>query len=209
MITNKDCADRFGDPHQERNMSLYDVPTRLEIGVIPNKIYCNKYLVKPLEKAFENLIRTGRVAELKTYNGCFNIRKKTASNSWSLHSFGLAIDVNSAWNSYGKTPTLSAEFVKCFKDAGFDWGGDWKTPDGMHFQLKEFPEIQHDYAQITEGSLWKHKNGTIYKIKFLTNITRDDNDFPATVVYENTTDNTMWSRPVTNNWFESMEKVVI
>ena len=35
-----------------------------------------------------------------------------------------------------KEPTLSAGFVKCFKDAGFDWGGDWSIRDGMHFQLK-------------------------------------------------------------------------
>ena len=46
------------------------------------------------------------------------------------------IDVNAAWNGFGKKPTLSKEFVKCFTDAGFDWAGTWSKPDGMHFQLK-------------------------------------------------------------------------
>jgi hypothetical protein len=53
----------------------------------------------------------------------------------SLHSWGIAIDVNAAWNGLGKEPTLTPEFVKCFTDAGFDWGGTWKRKDGMHFQL--------------------------------------------------------------------------
>jgi hypothetical protein len=53
----------------------------------------------------------------------------------SLHSWGIAVDVNAFSNGLGKEPTLSAGFVKCFTDAGFDWGGVWKRKDGMHFQL--------------------------------------------------------------------------
>ncbi len=53
----------------------------------------------------------------------------------SLHSWGIAIDVNAAWNGLNKEPVLSAGFVKCFTDAGFEWGGTWKRKDGMHFQL--------------------------------------------------------------------------
>ena len=118
-------------------MTLWDVPTELEIGVIPKKIYCNSDMVKPLEKAFRNLIETGYVKELRTWDGCFNIRPKKSGRTPSLHSWGLAVDVNAAWNGYGKQPTLSAGFVKCFTDAGFDWGGVWHMPntDGMHFQL--------------------------------------------------------------------------
>ena len=55
-------------------MVLWDVPKELEIGVIPKKIYCNKDMIEPLTKAFKNLIATGLVKELKTWDGCFNIR---------------------------------------------------------------------------------------------------------------------------------------
>jgi hypothetical protein len=49
----------------------------------------------------------------------------------------LAIDVIAFENGLGKEPKLSPGFVKCFTDAGFEWGGTWKSrPDGMHFQLK-------------------------------------------------------------------------
>jgi hypothetical protein len=117
-------------------MTVWDIPANLEIGMIPKKLYCNKDLVGPLSQAFKNLIDTGNVAELRTWDGCFNIRKKRGLSSMSLHSWGIAIDVNAAWNGLGKTPTLSPEFVKCFTDAGFDWGGTWQRKDGMHFQLK-------------------------------------------------------------------------
>jgi hypothetical protein len=53
----------------------------------------------------------------------------------SLHSWGIAIDVTAFENGLGKEPKLSSGFVKCFTDAGFEWGGTWKRKDGMHFEL--------------------------------------------------------------------------
>lgn len=135
MVTSQQALNKYGDPTLEHNMVVWDVPTNLEVGVIPKKLYCNKDMVEPLSKAFKNLIDTGKVAELKTFDGCFNIRKKRGLNSMSLHSWGIAIDVNAAWNGLGVTPVLSPEFVKCFTDAGFEWGGTWTRKDGMHFQL--------------------------------------------------------------------------
>ena len=137
MITPKDCLAKYGVPEKYTNMVLWDVPSELEIGAIPKRLYCNKDLIAPLTQAFRNLIERGYVSELKTFDGCFNIRKQRGATSKSIHSWGLAIDVNAAWNQLGKVPTLSAGFVKCFTDAGFDWGGVWKRKDGMHFQLSK------------------------------------------------------------------------
>lgn len=135
MVTSAQALRKYGDPELESSMTVWDVPTNLEIGVIPKRIYCNRDMVAPLSQAFTNLILTGKVAELKTWDGCFNKRKKRGLNSMSLHSWGLAVDVNAAWNQLHMTPTLTPEFVKCFTDAGFDWGGTWTRKDGMHFQL--------------------------------------------------------------------------
>lgn len=136
MVTSKQCFAKYGEPSESNKwLVLWDVPTELEIGVIPKRIYCNKDMVAPLTQAFKNLIDRGFVKELKTWDGCFNIRKKRGLASMSLHSWAIAIDVNAFENGLGVTPKLSAGFVKCFTDAGFDWGGTWTRKDGMHFQL--------------------------------------------------------------------------
>lgn len=137
MTTPAQCLKKYGAPEKESNMILWDVPFELEIGVIPKRLYCNKDIVKPLSEAFMNLIARGYVTELKTFDGCFNIRKQRGASSQSLHSWGVAIDVNAAWNGLGKVPILSQGFVNCFTDAGFDWGGTWQRKDGMHFQLSK------------------------------------------------------------------------
>ena len=135
MVTAQQALKKYGAPELEAHMIMWDVPTELEVGVIPKRIYCNKDMVAPLTAAFRNLIDRGFVKELKTWDGCFNIRNKRGLSSPSLHSWGIAIDVNAAWNQLNQKPTLSAGFVKCFTDAGFDWGGTWRRQDGMHFQL--------------------------------------------------------------------------
>lgn len=136
LLTAEKCFERYGVPEHERAMVLWDVPTALEIGVIPKRVYCNRDMVQPLTRAFANLIERGFVGELKTWDGCFNIRQKRGGHTPSLHSWGVAVDLNAAWNRFGAEPTLTEGFVACFTDAGFDWGGVWKTKDGMHFQLK-------------------------------------------------------------------------
>lgn len=139
MITARDCLSRYGDPVLERAMILWDVPVHLEIGVIPRRIYCNQDLVVPLGLALDNLRVAGLADDIKTWDGCFNIRKSKGSIlSWSLHAWGLAVDIDAAWNRYGRLPTMDSRIVECFENAGFEWGGRWRVPDGMHFQLREF-----------------------------------------------------------------------
>lgn len=137
MVTSAACLTKFGDPHKyTKHLIVWDVPTELEIGFIPKKVYCNKLLVKPLEQAFRNIINAGFAHIIKSWDGCWNIRLKRGGRTWSLHSWAIAIDLNAAENCFGCKPKLSTEFVKCFTDAGFEWGGTWTKPDGMHFQLK-------------------------------------------------------------------------
>lgn len=140
MVTSSQCLKKWGDPalieNELKYMTVWDIPTHLELGVIPKKLYCNKILINPLIIAFTNIIERDLVNELKTWDGCFNVRRKRGLKSLSLHSWGIAIDINAAWNGLGKEPTMSKELIKCFIDAGFEWGGNWNRKDGMHFQLK-------------------------------------------------------------------------
>jgi hypothetical protein len=150
MVTSQQCIKKYGSPvdntatsvnettlFERKWMVLWDVPEDInkEIKAIPNRIYCNKDIVNPLEQAFRNIIQRGLQNQIRTWDGCFNVRKKRGLGSLSLHSWAIAVDINAAWNGLGKTPTMSPELVKCFTDAGFNWGGIWKRPDGMHFQL--------------------------------------------------------------------------
>lgn len=153
MINAVDCFKKYGVPDlKAKFMTLWDVPADLEIGFIPKRIYCNKDLIDPLCAAFCELVKTGLVSELKTWDGCFNIRvirgyekkyvqllkagkKEEAMRLMSIHSWALAVDMNAFENQLNTPGKLSKEFTKCFTDNGFDWGGKFKRPDPMHFQL--------------------------------------------------------------------------
>ena len=140
MLTSRECLRVLGEPLPEREgaigMMLWTVPAHLYFAALPRRIYLNSRMVRPLTDALVNIRDRGFQGEVKTWDGCFNVRKKRGAQSPSLHSWGLAIDINAAWNGFGKTPTMSPGLVKCFTDAGFDWGGTWSKPDGMHFQLR-------------------------------------------------------------------------
>ena len=137
MVTSKKCQEVFGDPkvNEAKFMVLAPLPQEVVGGVIPKKTYCNKAMVKPLSKALLLLKERGLLEELKEWNGIFTIIKMRGGTSFSLHSWGVAIDLNASTNGMGRKPTLSKEFVACFIESGFDWGGNWRSPDGMHFQL--------------------------------------------------------------------------
>lgn len=58
----------------------------------------------------------------------------------------------------------------------------------------------------SEGSKWKHRNGTEYTVVFLTNELSVRTEYPVTIVYKNTHTGTMWSRPL-DDWYRSMTPV--
>lgn len=136
MLTSAECLRVIGPPEKERDMVIWYIPEAIWFSTLPKRIYCNVRLIKPLSAALLNVRDRNLRDQIRTWDGCFNIRKKRGAATPSLHSWGLAIDINAAWNGFGKAPTMSADLVKCFTDAGFDWGGTWSKPDGMHFQLR-------------------------------------------------------------------------
>lgn len=155
MIKGIDCFKKFGlnsDKIEKDFMMLWDVPPEIEIGVLPNRLYTNKIMIEPLTAVFKDLIKSGAVAALTTFDGCYNPRPIrgyekdfnrfyekgdfiNASKFASLHYWGLATDWDAAWNQIGKQPKIHPLVIKAFKDNGFDWGGDFSRVDGMHFQI--------------------------------------------------------------------------
>jgi len=150
---------KYGLPGQaflKKNMVMLDLPADIAaaLPVVPKRLYINNALITPLENALRCLIIRGKHTELKTWDGLYNNRpirgyekkyaaavasgnNELAGKYLSYHAWGTAIDVNAAWNGLGKTPSLSAGFVKCFTDNGFIWGGNFARKDGMHFQLAD------------------------------------------------------------------------
>lgn len=59
----------------------------------------------------------------------------------SMHAWGLAIDFNSRDNGLGQTPKMDRRIVAIFEKWGFEWGGNWSRPDGMHFELDRVVEV--------------------------------------------------------------------
>lgn len=69
-----------------------------------------------------------------------NCRKTTGGTSWSAHSWPAAIDIDPERNPYSSSGRLITdmppEFVSCFTDEGFGWGGNWSSvKDAMHYSV--------------------------------------------------------------------------
>lgn len=148
----------FGNPtidratFERKHMILYDLPQDINdaIKVLPNKIYLNKVIAEPLTKVFRDLIAKGLHTEIKTYDGCFNIRKQRGSQAISMHSFGIALDLNATWNPLIRNVSAtnreakrqelvqwSEPFLQVWRDNNFECGADWMSVlDGMHFEYK-------------------------------------------------------------------------
>ncbi len=77
-------------------------------------------------------------------------RKIANSTRYSLHSYGVAIDIDSRENPQSVGDPYSGKIKKVHVDAVlritntrgrriWQWGGHWTTPDRMHFQLDQGP----------------------------------------------------------------------
>jgi hypothetical protein len=78
--------------------------------------------------------------------GSFDWRPIAGTNGLSLHSFGIAIDINVEYSNYWRWDDsvtwrnrIPFEIVDVFERSGFIWGGKWYHYDTMHFEYR--PEL--------------------------------------------------------------------
>ena len=149
MTDTQRCFAKYGNPKSKefQNKYLKRIPLPADIAAVWPKygttkitaVYMHVDAVEPLFKVFRELISTGLSKELKTYDGCHNIRKKRGGTEYSIHSWGLAFDFNAALNplgvKWGSRPGMfSKEFVAVWRKHGWECGANWKFGDAQHYQ---------------------------------------------------------------------------
>ena len=104
---------------------------------IMGRVTCHRLMVPQLRGALQEVQDNNLGHLLKTYDGCYVPRfiERNPENSISLHTWGIAIDMDAATNYRGIRGTMDQRIADIFKRWGFRWGGDWKYTDPMHFEL--------------------------------------------------------------------------
>jgi D-alanyl-D-alanine carboxypeptidase len=98
---------------------------------------CHKRLTEVFNDVLERIATGGMQAKIPSFGGCFSFRPQRGSGKLSTHAWGIAIDLNPETNAQGVVGDMDAEVIAVFREAGFEWGGDWKGSrrDAMHFQF--------------------------------------------------------------------------
>ncbi len=108
-------------------------------SAIPVRARCHNAVSGALGAALDEVAAAGLggaidLGNTNTYGGCFNARYSRDSGFLSRHAYAVALDMNTTTNCQGCTPRMNCDVVRIFRKHGFAWGGNWRHPDGMHFE---------------------------------------------------------------------------
>jgi len=106
---------------------------------ILGKVTCHRLMIPQLAGALGDIEAAGLADRIhpEQYQGCYVPKLIEDSNSISMHTWGLAVDLNVPTNQRGTKGDMDPRVVAIFKSWGFRWGGDYvqSPPDPMHFEL--------------------------------------------------------------------------
>jgi D-alanyl-D-alanine carboxypeptidase len=104
---------------------------------------CEPSLIKVLDTIWNAAgQRESKIKEwgMHLYAGAYNFRLMRGGTKLSMHSWACAVDFDSARNAFGDTTPNFATIpavLDAFASEGWTWGGQWKKPDGMHWQAAD------------------------------------------------------------------------
>ncbi|MEW6125371.1 MAG: M15 family metallopeptidase [Pseudomonadota bacterium] len=143
----KDCLAFYGEPTsrgwEASNLVVIKCPWVLRYEGKPAKgirIHrkCAASLARVLDAIWDVVGRSQAEIDrigMSTYGGSFEIRLMRGGKAMSMHSYGCALDFDPDRNGLGdKTPAMDQRVIAAFESEGWEWGGHWSRPDGMHFQ---------------------------------------------------------------------------
>lgn len=148
-MNTQDIIKKYGEPgaHQVYCTLPYRMKLAWQPDVTIGRFSCHETIREDLENIFQEVLDcygSHGVTELglDLFGGCLNIRKKMGGTSLSVHSWGLAVDLDPLHNKlhWGKDRAKFAtapyhtfwEIVE--KHGGFSLGRI-KDYDWMHFQF--------------------------------------------------------------------------
>ncbi len=130
-----DIIKVFGQP----GTNLANFSMRASPGGKYRNVYCHRKVGPILQKVFEDIFKAGHAEHIRTFDGCYNKRRKRGSTgAWSTHAWGIAVDVNASANQMTKkgAPKMVSSGQRVlaphFERNGFYWGAAFN--DAMHFQ---------------------------------------------------------------------------
>lgn len=102
-------------------------------------VTCHRVLIPQLRGAMQEIVDSGLedAIDRADYGGCYVPRfiGRDPSRGLSLHTWGIALDLNVATNQLGTVGEIDRRIVAIMARWGFGWGGSWRVPDPMHFEL--------------------------------------------------------------------------
>lgn len=148
--TEAECPKFYG-PKGENQTSIilpYSMRIAWDRGKTVSKITCHEKVADPLLRIFKNLRDEYGVTKLNTlgidlFGGCLNVRlKRGSSSSWSIHSWGVAVDLDPDRNLLRENHT-TARFARpeykpmwqIIEAEGAVSLGRARDFDWMHFQF--------------------------------------------------------------------------
>lgn len=95
-------------------------------------VTCHRLIADKLKAVFEEIKSLGLSGDIHTFDGCYNNRNKRGGSTPSVHSWGIAVDINASENPMGRNnPTAGQQrLAAVFARHGFHQ----LSTDRMHFQ---------------------------------------------------------------------------
>lgn len=129
----------------KENIVRVEIPQLVTAGLRQQPyIHCNKKIAWQLQRLWQSWEEADRLQDIKSFDGLWVPRLVRGSKRrLSNHAYGTAFDINARWNHRGHEPAKLEQFgtvlrlVAIAQRWGFFWGGKFRNPDGMHFEIYE------------------------------------------------------------------------
>lgn len=143
----------FYGPIGENQTTLvlpYSLKLAWDETVAVKRLTCHEKVAESLYTIFEKTLNVYGIKEIQKlrldlFGGCLNVRKMRGGSSWSIHSWGAAVDIDPDNNQlkWGKDRASLAkpvynDFWKIVEEEGWTSLGRKRNYDYMHFQACTF-----------------------------------------------------------------------